>query len=70
MVHSTDEIEQGWLIAPAKWLDLVQVSDRAYTVLRNEVMLNVNAIIRLEDGSAVGHGRVCTPLARAGARTN
>ena len=53
-MHSTEEFEEGWLLAPAQWLDLVQVSDRTHQALPGEVMIVVNTIIRLEGDHGVG----------------
>ena len=53
-MHSTEEFEEGWLIVPARWLDLVQLSDRAYQALQGEVMIVVNTLIRLEGDHGVG----------------
>ena len=37
-------------MVPGKWLDLVQVSERAYAELQGEVLVNVNSMLRLEGG--------------------
>ena len=36
------------------WLDLVQVSERAYVLLKKGVLLNVGCMIRFDDGTTVG----------------
>ena len=54
MVHLTEEIPAGWLVVPAVWLDLCQVSERAYRQLKDEVMIVVNTIVRLEGEHGVG----------------
>ena len=48
--HSTDHFEEGWWVVPGKWLDLVQVSERAHAQLPDEVLVNVNSMLRLEGG--------------------
>ena len=58
MAHSTDELEEGWLVVRGRWYSLVQKSPRGYKLLPEEKLVLVNAMIRLPNvifaGGAVG----------------
>ena len=67
MGHSSDmfQVEAGWLVVPAVWMGIVQVGERAYKKLRQEVLINVNYMVRLKGGVKVvwrAKGRGATKL--------
>ena len=49
LVHATDTFEAGWLVSIVRiqWFKLMQVSQRAYVLLREERIVPVNTIVRL-----------------------
>ena len=49
MVHATDQFEEGWLIVPAKWFWLEQISERGYRLLTEQKLIPVSTTIRLKD---------------------
>ena len=58
MVHSTDELEEGWLVVRGRWFSLVQKSPRGYKLLEAAKPILVNTMIRLPNiifaGGSVG----------------
>ena len=58
MAHSTDELEEGWLVVRGRWYSLVQRSPRGYKLLPAKKVVLVNAMIRLPNvifaGGSVG----------------
>ena len=48
LVHATSVFEEGWLIVPAQYYKLEQVSERGYRLLPEKRFLVVNALIRLK----------------------
>ena len=48
-MHATDTFEAGWLVSIVRiqWYKLMQVSQRAYVLLREEHIVPVNTIVRL-----------------------
>ena len=49
MVHATDQFEEGWLIVPAKWFWLEQISERGYRLMSEEKLIPVSTTVRLKD---------------------
>ena len=47
LAHSSDMFEEGWLIVPIKWYNLVPGTTRAYTLLPERVLLVVSTTVRL-----------------------
>ena len=47
MLHSTDELEEGWLVVRGRWFSLEQKSPRGYKLLEAEKLVLVNTMIRL-----------------------
>ena len=47
--HSGLEVPKGYWLVPAKWYKLVQTSQRAYVLLKDEMQLNVNSMLRLPE---------------------
>ena len=58
MLHSTDELEEGWLVVRGRWFSLEQKSPRGYKLLEAEKLVLVNTMIRLPNvifaGGSVG----------------
>ena len=58
MAHSTDELEEGWLVVRGRWYELKQKSPRGYKLHPAQKVVLVNAMIRLPNiifaGGAVG----------------
>ena len=46
-VISGQEVPKGYWLVKARWYKLVQTSQRAYVLLKEEIELNVNAMVRL-----------------------
>jgi len=49
MVHATDQFEEGWLVVPAKWYWLEQISERGYRLMTEERLIPVSTTVRLKD---------------------
>ena len=46
-VHSTDELEAGWLVVMIRWFD--KRKDGHYVLLKGEVPLSVHCAVRIAD---------------------
>ena len=49
MVHATDQFEEGWLVVPAQWYWLEQISERGYRIMSEERLIPVSTTVRLKD---------------------
>jgi len=49
MVHATDQFEEGWLVVPAQWFWLEQISERGYRLMSEERLIPVSTTVRLRD---------------------
>ena len=47
MVHATDQFEEGWLVVPAQWFWLEQISERGYRLMSEERLIPVSTTVRL-----------------------
>jgi len=47
MVHSSDSIEDGWLVVRGRWYECMQRSPRGYKLLKESRLILVNTMIRL-----------------------
>jgi len=48
MVHATDQFEEGWLVVPATWYCLEQISERGYRLMTEERLIPVSTTVRLK----------------------
>ena len=44
-----EEIPKGYWLVEAQWYKLVQTSQRAYVLLKEKIILNVNSMVRLPE---------------------
>ena len=49
MVIAGQEIPKGYWLVEAQWYKLVQTSQRAYVLLKEKIILNVNSMVRLPE---------------------
>ena len=47
MVNAGSELEAGWWVVRARWFNLVQLSHRAFVLLKDPTLISCSSMIRL-----------------------